>query len=73
MHTPHTCDSRPNPRYDDLGKETDTMRVFWPKAGLTKDEGVVVGWRVEDTLCVVGIVEEWVSSQVSTFSFQEAV
>ncbi|KAK8861676.1 hypothetical protein IAR55_002499 [Kwoniella newhampshirensis] len=40
------------------------MRVFWPTAGLTKDEGVVAGWRIEDTLCVVGIVEEWMANKL---------
>jgi len=36
------------------------MRVFWPTSGIDRQDGVVVGWRFDDTLCVVGIVEEWV-------------
>ncbi|WVW80270.1 hypothetical protein I302_102248 [Kwoniella bestiolae CBS 10118] len=35
------------------------MRVFWPSTGLESDEGVVVGCRLDDTLCVVGIVDRW--------------
>ncbi|WWD16402.1 hypothetical protein CI109_100828 [Kwoniella shandongensis] len=42
------------------------MRVFWPTSGLKKHDGVVVGWRVEDTLCVVGIVEEWLAQGIDS-------
>jgi hypothetical protein len=41
--------------------ETRRRRIYWPKSGLTREKGMVVGWTVEDTMVVVGIVEEWVS------------
>ena len=37
-----------------------TTRVFWPKSGLRRDEGLVLGLRVEDVVVVVAIVEDWV-------------
>ncbi|RSH94809.1 phosphatidylinositol N-acetylglucosaminyltransferase subunit gpi1 [Saitozyma podzolica] len=33
--------------------------VFWPRTGLTRSEGAVVGWRTSDVVCVVAIVESW--------------
>ena len=40
------------------------MRVFWPKSGLKRVSGDVVGWRLRDTLCVVAIVEKWTEDLV---------
>lgn len=37
----------------------------WPTSGVTSMEGVVVGWRLKDTICVVGIVGDWVRSDRS--------
>jgi hypothetical protein len=37
--------------------------VFWPRNGLTRSEGAVVGWRTSDVVCVVAIVESWVGPQ----------
>lgn len=34
--------------------------VYWPTAGITQDRGVVVGWKIEDVVVVIGIVDEWV-------------
>ncbi|KAK6907454.1 hypothetical protein I203_101448 [Kwoniella mangroviensis CBS 8507] len=33
------------------------MRVFWPSSGIQRNQGVVVGWRIKDTLCVVDIAD----------------
>ncbi|WWC60412.1 uncharacterized protein I303_102984 [Kwoniella dejecticola CBS 10117] len=33
------------------------MRVFWPQTGIDRNYGLVVGWRVQATLCVVGLVD----------------
>ncbi|WVQ78884.1 hypothetical protein IAT38_000975 [Cryptococcus sp. DSM 104549] len=41
------------------------MRVFWPSAGISRRSGSVVGWRLEDTLCVAGIVESWMAGRVA--------
>nr|XP_019011975.1 uncharacterized protein I206_02812 [Kwoniella pini CBS 10737]OCF50756.1 hypothetical protein I206_02812 [Kwoniella pini CBS 10737] len=35
------------------------MRIFWPKTGIDKSQGLVVGWELQDTLCVVTIVDKW--------------
>lgn len=50
-------------QYISQGMETErgTRRVYWPKSGLSRTEGIVVGWRIDDTIVVVGIVEQWVS------------
>ncbi|WWC88050.1 uncharacterized protein L201_002953 [Kwoniella dendrophila CBS 6074] len=32
------------------------MKVLWPETGISKDEGRVVGWRWDDILCVVDIL-----------------
>lgn len=37
-----------------------SFKVFWPITGVDISEGRVVGWRLRDTLCVVGIVQDWV-------------
>ncbi|WVQ65008.1 uncharacterized protein L199_003178 [Kwoniella botswanensis] len=37
------------------------MRVFWPSSGIQTNEGLVVGWRIENTLCVVDIVDSWIN------------
>ncbi|ORY29757.1 N-acetylglucosaminyl transferase component-domain-containing protein [Naematelia encephala] len=39
------------------------MRVFWPSTGLTRSTGHVVGWRLEDTICVATIVDDWMSDR----------
>jgi hypothetical protein len=38
-----------------------STRVFWPRVGLRRDEGLVLGLRVEDIVVVVTIVENGVS------------
>jgi hypothetical protein len=38
-------------------------RIFWPKTGLRRNEGAVLGLKVEDVVIVVGIVERWVSTK----------
>lgn len=37
-----------------------STRVFWPMTGVDASAGRVIGWRSRDTLCVVGIVQDWV-------------
>lgn len=41
-----------------------STRVFWPKTGIRRNEGLVLGLRVEDVVVVVGIVEEWVRTKL---------
>ncbi|WWC96860.1 hypothetical protein V866_003735 [Kwoniella sp. B9012] len=41
------------------------MRVFWPNSGIQRSEGLVVGWRIKDTLCVVDIVNSWINDYQS--------
>ncbi|KIR51787.1 phosphatidylinositol glycan, class Q [Cryptococcus gattii Ru294] len=36
-----------------------STRVFWPMTGVDASAGRVIGWRSRDTLCVVGIVQDW--------------
>jgi hypothetical protein len=38
-----------------------SARIYWPKTGIKRDDGLVLGLRVEDVIVAVGIVEEWVS------------
>ncbi|OCF44126.1 hypothetical protein I317_02080 [Kwoniella heveanensis CBS 569] len=38
------------------------MKVFWPTRGIELTHGDVVGWKIDDTLCVVGIVQDWLAS-----------
>ncbi|WVQ77375.1 hypothetical protein IAR50_007060 [Cryptococcus sp. DSM 104548] len=38
----------------------DTLKVLWPTSGLTRQQGVLVGWRIEGAVCVVAIVEDCV-------------
>ncbi|AAW44966.2 GPI anchor biosynthesis-related protein, putative [Cryptococcus deneoformans JEC21] len=38
--------------------DQQSIRVFWPITGVDMSEGKVVGWRLRDTLCVVGIVQD---------------
>ncbi|WVQ93661.1 hypothetical protein IAU59_000737 [Kwoniella sp. CBS 9459] len=35
------------------------MQVFWPDRNIDRTAGDVVGCRMDDTLCVVGIVQDW--------------
>jgi hypothetical protein len=39
--------------------------VFWPKTGIRRDRGLVLGLRLDDVVVVVvvAIVEEWVSTK----------
>lgn len=38
--------------------DQQSIKVFWPITGVDMSEGKVVGWRLRDTLCVVGIVQD---------------
>jgi hypothetical protein len=37
--------------------------IFWPKTGIRRDRGLVLGLRLDDVVVVVAIVEEWVSTK----------
>ncbi|OWT35619.1 phosphatidylinositol glycan, class Q, partial [Cryptococcus neoformans Bt1] len=41
-----------------------SIKVFWPITGVDISEGRVVGWRLRDTLCVVGIVQDWLWDKI---------
>lgn len=45
-----------------MGKQS--IKVFWPITGVDMSEGRVVGWRLRDTLCVVGIVQDWLWDKI---------
>jgi len=40
--------------------------VFWPKAGIRRGHGLVIGLRLGDVVVVVAIVEQWVSTKAGT-------
>ena len=40
-----------------------TTTVIWPKAGIRRDQGLVLGLRLDDVVIVVAIVEKWVSTK----------
>ena len=42
-----------------------SMRLFWPKTGVSTQNGVLVGWRVGDTLVVTTTVENVSISQLN--------
>jgi hypothetical protein len=40
-----------------------TTSVFWPKAGIRRSQGLVLGLRLDNVVVVVAIVEKWVSTK----------
>ncbi|UOH84845.1 hypothetical protein LQV05_001660 [Cryptococcus neoformans] len=41
-----------------------SIKVFWPITGVDISEGRVIGWKLRDTLCVVGIVQDWLWDKI---------
>ncbi|XAO26769.1 hypothetical protein I312_105610 [Cryptococcus bacillisporus CA1280] len=48
-----------------------SIRVFWPMTGVDTSAGRVIGWRSRDTLCVVGIVQDWLWDKARTAMSEE--
>ncbi|KAL0242128.1 hypothetical protein I308_105757 [Cryptococcus tetragattii IND107] len=48
-----------------------STRVFWPMTGVDTSAGRVIGWRSKDTLCVVGIVQDWLWDKARTEMSEE--
>jgi hypothetical protein len=40
-----------------------TTSVFWPKTGIRRDRGLILGLSLDDVVVVVAIVEQWVSEK----------
>ena len=54
------------PDHMEPGQGMTSTTVYWPRQGIRQDRGLAVGWKIEDVAVVVGLVDEWVGTDLSS-------